>query len=148
MQIGGGSVRIELLGSLRLIVDRPFEGAGAMTEAARVISRFRTHKTAALLAYHRDQPPHARSTLIDTFWPESDAGHRSLRQALSSLRSQLKPPGVPAGTVLVTDRPAARLNPVAVTTDVAEFEAAIAAAIKAAGTGGATSCPSVKRPWG
>jgi DNA-binding SARP family transcriptional activator len=58
-----------------------------------------------------------------------------LRQALSSLRGQLEPPGVPAGSVLFADRHTVRLNPDAVTTDVAAFEAALAAARQAAGNG-------------
>ena len=130
MQIGG-AVRIELLGGLRVVQNCFPEGEPG------IVSRFRTHKTAALLAflaYHRDQPPHARDTLIATFWPESDAGRQSLRQALSSLRGQLEPPSVPSGSVLVTDRQTVRLNPAVVTTDVAEFATALAAATQAAGT--------------
>ena len=40
----------------------------------------------------------------------------------------LEPPGVPDGSVLVTDRHFAGLNPAAVSTDVAEFESALKAA--------------------
>jgi class 3 adenylate cyclase len=48
--------------------------------------------------------------------------------ALSSLRHQLEPPGVPQGAVLIADRNSVKLNPAAVTTDVAEFEAALQSA--------------------
>jgi DNA-binding SARP family transcriptional activator len=62
----------------------------------RVISRFRLKKAAALLAYlalyrHR---PHSREELAERFWPDTDpeAGRRSLRVALVSLRRQLEQP--------------------------------------------------------
>src|SRR5512138_1453909 len=94
----------------------------------REITRFRTQKTAGLLAYlacHLDRA-HPREVLFETLWPECDPdlSRQSLRQALSSLRHQLEPPGVPSGSVLSADRFRARLNPEAVTTDVEAFEAA------------------------
>jgi predicted ATPase/DNA-binding SARP family transcriptional activator len=112
--------RIELLGGLWA------------TQGDRVVSRFRTQKTAALLAYlayfnHRSHP---RAALIDLLWPECelDAGRNQLRMALTSLRHQLEPPGVPAGAVIIADRSSVRLNPSAYVTDVAQFEAALQAA--------------------
>src|SRR6185369_9198231 len=74
----------------------------------RTLSRFRTQKTAALLAYlsyHRHRS-HPRETLVNLCWPEADpdSARHSLSLALSSLRSQLEPPGVPAGAVIVADR--------------------------------------------
>jgi predicted ATPase/DNA-binding SARP family transcriptional activator len=92
------------------------------------ITRFRTHKTASLLAYlgcHLQQT-HAREVLIELFWPEVpiEDGRNNLSVSLNSLRKQLEPPGIPAGTVLITDRTHARLNPATVCTDVAAFEAA------------------------
>ncbi|HTE19960.1 MAG TPA: BTAD domain-containing putative transcriptional regulator, partial [Armatimonadota bacterium] len=58
-------------------------------------------------------------------WPECDEtpARQSLSVALSSLRRQLEPPGVPGGTVLIADRFSVQLNPSAITTDVALFEA-------------------------
>src|SRR6185369_1600659 len=114
--------------------------AGAETGASRdarerVITRFRTRRTGALLAYlaaFRHQA-HPRDVLIDLLWPETPtkSGRNCLSLALSSLRHQLEPPGVPAGAVIVADRSAVRLNPAAVSTDVAEFEAALEAAARA-----------------
>ena len=117
--------RIDLLGETRLV------------RGDRVITRFRTHKTARLLAYlalHLDQS-HARERLIELFWPEgeTEAGRASLSNALSSLRRQVEPPGVAAGSVLVADRQNVRLNPVAVSTDVAEFDGLVKAAARAPG---------------
>ncbi len=117
--------RIELLGWLRA------------ENGAQVVSRFRSQQTGALLAYlayycHRSHP---RDVLIELLWPECDwdAGRNRLRVALSSLRRQLEPPGVPPGAVLVTDRATLRLNPAACVTDVSLFEAALQAAARAAG---------------
>jgi predicted ATPase len=115
--------RIEMLGWLRAV------------QGERVVSRFRTQKTGALLAYlayHLDRS-HPRETLIELLWPEMapPAGRNNLSKALTSLRHQLEPPGVPTGAVLVTDSASVRLNPTAVTTDVAAFEAALRVAPRA-----------------
>jgi hypothetical protein len=50
------------------------------------------------LAYHRKQA-HPREVLVELFWPELDErfGRNNLSMALSSLRHQLEPPGVPCG---------------------------------------------------
>jgi class 3 adenylate cyclase len=120
--------RVELLGGVQL---RPV-GAGVGEPAA---GRFRTRKTASLLAYLALHPrnAHPRDALADLLWPDScpDAARTSLRVALASLRRLLEPPSVPPGTVLWTDRASVRLSPEAVTTDVAEFEAALKAAVRA-----------------
>ncbi len=91
-----------------------------------VSARFRTQKGGGLLAYLacNAQRAHPREELIERFWPESslEDGRRSLRVALTSLRQQLEPPGVEAGSVLQADRANIRLNPQAVQSDVAEFE--------------------------
>ncbi len=115
--------RIELLGGLRVL------------QGGRLITRFSTQKTAALLAYlayHR-QTAHAREVLIELLWHDSsqNAGRASLSMALSSLRHQLEPPGVSAGAVLIADRNNVGLNVLAITTDVAEFETAVEAANRA-----------------
>ena len=94
-----------------------------------LVTRFSTRQTAALLARlalwpHRS---HAREELVELLWPDAefDAARARLRQALTSLRRQLEPPGVAAGSVLIADRTHVRLNPDAVSTDVAEFEEAL-----------------------
>jgi len=115
--------RIDMLGGLRV------------RQGEREITRFRTEKTAALLAflaYHLDHA-HPREVLAELLWPWSapGAGRTTLRVALSSLRRQLEPPGVPAGTVIRADRNAIRLNPETVATDVREFEAAVRSAEEA-----------------
>ncbi len=109
--------RVTLLGGLRA------------QQGERVITRFKTQKVAALFAYlafHLRQA-HPREVLIELLWPESDAPtlRNSLSVALSSLRHQFEPPGVPQGTILRADRFSVSLNPALVTTDVADFERAL-----------------------
>jgi DNA-binding SARP family transcriptional activator len=116
--------KIELLGGLRL------------RQGEQIITRFRTQKTAELLAYlaYFRQRTHPREILIELLWPEDEvnAGRHSLSVALSSLRPQLEPSGMVAeGSILLADRHAVGLNPAAVTTDVAEFEAALASTMQA-----------------
>jgi DNA-binding SARP family transcriptional activator len=116
--------KIELLGGLRVFQEGQWS------------TRFRTRKTAELLAYlaYFRLRSHAREVLIELLWPEHDldAGRHSLSTALSALRSQLESPGaVPGDSLLRVDRHSVGLNPAAVTTDVAEFEAALAAAAAA-----------------
>ncbi len=98
---------------------------------------FRTQKTGALLAYlaYYLHGNHLREVLIEVLWPEAglDSGRQKLNVALSALRQQVEPPGVPDRSVLNTGRLTASLNPTAVTTDVAEFEAALACARQAEG---------------
>jgi predicted ATPase/DNA-binding SARP family transcriptional activator len=106
-------------------------------QGAQRISRFRTRKAAALLAYlsfHLSRT-HPREDLVGLLWPDADleAGRNNLKQALSSLRRQLEPPGTPAGAVLVTDRLTAQMNPLAIATDAAAFEASLRATARAGG---------------
>src|SRR5262245_3466031 len=116
--------RIQLLGGLSVKL------------GDHTLTRFRSRKTAELLAYlayfrHRQ---HSREVLIELFWPEAEleAGRHSLSVSLSSLRQQLEPEGTrPEGEVLITDRHTAGLNPLIVTTDVAEFESALKSAAQA-----------------
>lgn len=67
----GIGCQIELLGCLRVRVGK------------RLISRFRTQKTASLLAYLAFflWRPHSRETLIELFWPEAkpEAGRQTVR---------------------------------------------------------------------
>jgi predicted ATPase/DNA-binding SARP family transcriptional activator/Tfp pilus assembly protein PilF len=117
-------IRLSLLGSLR--IESEFYASNG-EEKASTIERFQTQKTAALLAFLALWPTrsHGREFLVDLFWPDTDPekGRRSLRVALTSLRRQLEPPGVPTNMVLIADRNTVRLNyPGGVWTDVAEFE--------------------------
>src|SRR6266568_718303 len=138
--------RIELLGELRAI------------QGGRVISRFRSQKTGALLAYlaYHGRRAHQREALIELLWPGRDpaASRDGLSTELSWLRHQLEPPLVksselrvespadadpsklstlnsPLSTVIVADRASVRLSHDAITTDVAEFQAALQAAKQA-----------------
>jgi predicted ATPase/DNA-binding SARP family transcriptional activator len=110
----GSLCRIELFGGLRVY------------RGGETITRFRTHKSASLLAYlalHLNET-HPRTRLVDLFWPdlEVNAARDNLSTALGSLRRQLEPAGTPAGTLLLADRPTVRLNATAITTDVADLE--------------------------
>src|SRR5262249_10188290 len=115
--------RIELLGGFHV------------QQAGHRITRFRTQKAGGLLAYlaFRLGQSHSRAALAELLWPEDDAdpARERLRSALASLRRQLEPPGVPAGSILVASRAAIQLNPAAVTTDVADFQGALQAAAQA-----------------
>jgi predicted ATPase/DNA-binding SARP family transcriptional activator len=112
--------RIEMLGGLRAI------------HPDRVITRFRSQKAGSLLAYLAFFPhqAHSREQLIEVLWPETDLdwARDKLRVALYSLRRQLEPPGVASGAVITADRRSVQLNPAAVGTDVAQFEAALRSA--------------------
>src|SRR6476661_443027 len=105
--------KIELLGRLRL------------QHGSRYVSRFRTQKTGALLAYLASHVGHSQSRdhLCALLWPDHDssAARNSLSVALSSLRDQLEPAGTPAGSVLIADRFSIGLNAQAITTDVLVF---------------------------
>jgi predicted ATPase/DNA-binding SARP family transcriptional activator len=114
--------RIELLGELQAHF------------GSCVIRRFKTQKTAALLAYlaYHHRHPHSRDSLLDLLWPDidPDSARNSLRVALHSLRRDLDLPDALATPVLVIDRGTIRMHPTA-TTDVAEFEAILQAAAAA-----------------
>jgi DNA-binding SARP family transcriptional activator len=91
------------------------------------VTRFRSRKTAALLAYLAYHPDrrHLRETLVAMFWPDASSEERaraSLAVSLSSLRAQLEPPGVTPGTVVRADVQAVGLNPAAISTDAGRFE--------------------------
>jgi DNA-binding SARP family transcriptional activator len=115
--------RIELLGGLRV------------QHGAQIITRFPKQKAGALLAYlayHADRI-HSRDALVEVLWPEVDpeAGRNSLRSVLHALRHQLEPPGAPAGALVIAHRDTIALNPVAFSTDVADWHAALQAARRA-----------------
>jgi non-specific serine/threonine protein kinase len=94
----------------------------ARDEAGRIIERFRTHKTAALLAFLAlSRGPQRREELCALLWPDAapEAGRNSLSAALSSLRREL------GDDLVCADRNFVRLAAGAFTTDVAEFDAAL-----------------------
>jgi adenylate cyclase len=64
----------------------------------------------------------SRDKLLGLFWPDSDAdrARHALKQALHTLRRDLRDPELVAGT------PTLRLNPESITSDVQEFEEALA----------------------
>ena len=112
--------RIEMLGVLRA------------RSAGRAVERFQTQKTGALLAFLACHPGrrHSREELVDLLWPDAEIGpgRNRLSQALGWLRSQLEPDGVAPGTIVLADRQSVGLSRSLVTTDLAEFEAALSAA--------------------
>src|SRR6266700_3646127 len=100
----------------------------------RQVTRFRTQKAASLLAYLAIHPaPQPREVLLNLLWPEAEpeVGRHNLSNALTFLRHQLEPPGIPPGTVILADRASVRLNPAALTTDVLQFESALRRAARA-----------------
>jgi predicted ATPase/DNA-binding SARP family transcriptional activator len=115
--------QIELLAGLRI------------TQGSRVITRFQTQKTGALLAYlaFYAERRHSREALAETIWSEDppEVARRKLRIALASLRRQLEPPGTPPGGLLIADRPSIQFRPGAISTDVARFEEGLKRAVRA-----------------
>jgi len=105
-------------------------GGLQVQQGERRISRFRTYKTGALLAYLAFYPhiPHSREVLAELFWPDSKEGRLSLRVSAGSLRRQLEAHDGEAGGILVAERATLCLNPSAVCVDVAEFEETLRAA--------------------
>jgi predicted ATPase/DNA-binding SARP family transcriptional activator len=117
--------RLTLLGSLRA------DANGGKAP----ITRFRSQKTASLLAFlasHTDHH-HPREELVDRFWPDDDteAGRNSLRVALAALRRELEPAPLPGGSVLAADRFTVGFVSGAIHCDVVEFDAALRRANRA-----------------
>jgi DNA-binding SARP family transcriptional activator len=107
-------------------------GGLAARRSQQEVTRFRTQKSAALLAFLAfyaapNSLPQPRDVLIEMLWPETEpeAGRNNLSKALSFLRRVLEPPSVPSGTVILADRASVRLNPAALTSDVLQFESAL-----------------------
>ena len=101
-------------------------GGLEIQSGGKIITRFRSRQTAGLfafLAYHRETR-HSRDVLVEKFWPEApdqERGRASLSVAISSLRSQLEPPGCPHGSVIIADVRHLGVNPDAVHTDIEAF---------------------------
>ncbi|HEX8465738.1 MAG TPA: NACHT domain-containing protein [Abditibacterium sp.] len=96
-------------------------GAARVTRGERVVERFRTQKTMALLALLALRGAQSREALCALLWPdgEPEAARNSLSAALSSLRREL------GEEVLVADRQNVSLAPGAVETDAAAFDFAL-----------------------
>ena len=108
-------------------------GELTVTRGEQIVRKFRTRKTGALLAYlaYHGGRQHPREVLVEMFWPavEPEAGRQSLSMAITAIRQAVEPENVTddAGLLLI-DRHMAGINAAGVTTDVAEFEAALNAA--------------------
>jgi tetratricopeptide (TPR) repeat protein len=122
--------QVQLLGRLQA------QGAGG-----EALSRFPSRAVALLLARLALAPQraHPREELIEALWPgvEPATGRNRLRQALSTLKSLLEPPGWPA--VLQADRLTVRAVNAALASDVGEFERLCRAA-----SGDASACSSAQ----
>ncbi|MCW3051030.1 MAG: putative ATPase [Chthonomonadales bacterium] len=114
--------RITLFGGLTVKTNGP------------VVDRFEHRKAASLLGCLALSPhrSHSRDELMEMLWPEEDpeATRVRFRQVLLNLRRALDTTGAPSDTILVSDRTFIRLNPDVVSTDVAEFEAALMTAAR------------------
>jgi predicted ATPase/DNA-binding SARP family transcriptional activator/Tfp pilus assembly protein PilF len=113
-------VRVEFFAGLRVWVK------------GQPVLRFRTQKTASLLAYlayHLDRL-HPRELLADMFWGESEPeqARNSLSKALSSLRQQLTFPDSVSVSPIYSDRFHVGFRSEHVSTDVSEFESHLRAA--------------------
>ena len=119
--MASGIWRIEMFGGLKA------------RQGDRELTHFQTRKVGALLAclalQLRWNCP--RELLAEQLWPDEDweAIRNRLRHALSALRHELERDRSSDEPVLLTDRSNVRLNPSAVATDVADFEAAIKCAV-------------------
>ncbi len=90
------------------------------------LTRLPSRAVTALLARLAIWPDraHAREELVELLWPgvALDVGRNRLRQALSTLKSVLEPPGPVARPVLLADRLSVRVVPGTIGCDVRDFE--------------------------
>jgi DNA-binding SARP family transcriptional activator len=111
-----------------------FDGLRAY-RGQEIITDFGTRKADSLLAYLALHPhqAHPRQLLAERLWPdeEYEATRDRFRQALSALRRMLEPDGTVPESVLIADRAEVRLEIDDLSTDVAEWEAALWAAKRA-----------------
>lgn len=109
-------------------------GGLELSSGAQQITRLPSRAVSALLARLALWPErtHAREELVELLWPgvELAVGRNRLRQALSTLKSQLEGPG--RGAVLVADRLGVRVAPGALACDAREFEGHVRAGRHAA----------------
>ncbi len=109
--------------SVRLLGTVQADGAGL------TLLRWPSRAVAALLARLALAPDraHPREELIELLWPgvAITVGRNRLRQALSTLKGLLEPPGPHAAQVLQADRQAIRLRPGTVACDARQFEALV-----------------------
>lgn len=129
--------RIELFGGLRVRSLCPHAG-----DVAAPLTRFRTRKTASLLAYLACYPgPHPRDVLTELLWPDDalDDARHSLRTALSSLRCQFRSSNSAtfdfatsdfATSPLFSDRASVGLHAPAFTSDIRDFYDALHSAAR------------------
>ncbi|MBN8689722.1 MAG: winged helix-turn-helix domain-containing protein [Armatimonadetes bacterium] len=105
--------RVELLGTPKI------------TGYGQVIDRFESKRVLALLGYLALRPGQRilRDELCDQIWPDApiESAKNRLKQALASLRRQLEPPFIPAGSVLFADRTFIELRPESYRCDVLEL---------------------------
>ena len=102
-------------------------GRFELSDGRQRLLRLPSRATTALLARLALWPEraHAREELIEHLWPgvELSVGRNRLRQALSSLKSILEPPGrVPPQPVLIADRLSVRAVSNGLACDAAQFE--------------------------
>jgi predicted ATPase len=91
----------------------------------KTLVHFESSRAVALLARLALFPnrTHPREELAELLWPEvePEIGRRRLRHVLGTLRVSLEA-GLPPGSVLIANKNTVRINPGAITTDVAELE--------------------------
>lgn len=102
-------------------------GGLQLSDGAQSLSRLPSRAVTALLARLALAPQrtHSREELIELLWPgvALDVGRNRLRQALSTLKSVLEPPGrEPLRPVLAADRLGVNVVPGALSCDALQFE--------------------------
>lgn len=112
-----GHWRIELLGGL------------SAASGDVVLPRLPSRAVAMLLARLAlcSKRSHGREELVELLWPDVAlrVGRNRLRQALSTLRHLLEPPGSGSAVVIIADRNVLRFAPNTVVCDAVEFERAV-----------------------
>jgi len=112
--------KIQLLGNLQA------ERIDQATRQPARLNRFRTRKTASLLAYLalNIHAGHSRDKLVELLWPEVSpkSGRNSLRVSLNALRQQLEPDEPLKGQIILSQGATLQLNCDRCQTDVQDFE--------------------------
>ncbi len=101
-------------------------GRVSASDGVQQLDRFPSRAVAALLARLALAPErvHPREELVELLWPgvTLEVGRNRLRQALSTLKSMLEPPGQPGAAVIQADRHSVRAVPDALGCDARQFE--------------------------